>query len=210
MSDKNPDVHRFDPRLAAAYSRTENKAQQYDEWAATYDSDLVDDMGYVAHIDAGNVFMEVVPDKNSTILDVACGTGLAGQYLKSHGYTQIDGVDLSAKMLDIARDRAIYRNLMRHDFTRSFESEILYGALLCVGMFSYAVPKISDMHNVVNCVRPGGSCVITVNGAAWEDLDLGSELAAESSRHGFEVEKIIDAGYIQEQGIGSKILVIKP
>ena len=56
MSEKKPDVHRFDPRLAAAYSRTENKEQQYDEWAATYDSDLVGDMGYVAHIDAGNVF----------------------------------------------------------------------------------------------------------------------------------------------------------
>ena len=112
-------------------------------------------------------------------------------------------------MLDIARERNIYRHLFQHDFTRPFEIENLYDALLCVGMFSYAVPKISDMHNVVNCVQPGGSCVITVNGAAWDDLDLGGQLAEESSRHGFTVEKIVDAGYIQEQGIGSKILVIK-
>ena len=32
MNEKKPDVQRFDPRLAAAYSRTENKEQQYDEW----------------------------------------------------------------------------------------------------------------------------------------------------------------------------------
>ena len=209
MNDKKPNVDRFDPRLAAAYSRTENKEQQYDEWAATYDSDLVDDMGYVAHIDAGNVFMEVGPDKDCAILDVACGTGLAGQYLQSHQYTKIDGVDLSTKMLDIARERSIYRHLFQHDFTRPFESENLYDALLCVGMFSYAVPKISDMHNVVNCVHPGASCVITVNGAAWDDLELEEQLEEESSRHGFTVEKIVEAGYIREQGIGSKILVIR-
>ena len=37
----------------AAYSRTENKEQQYDEWAQTYDSDLVDDLGYVAFREVG-------------------------------------------------------------------------------------------------------------------------------------------------------------
>ena len=41
MSDKDIDTEQFDPRLAAAYARHENKEQQYDEWAASYDADLV-------------------------------------------------------------------------------------------------------------------------------------------------------------------------
>ena len=208
MPENKPELNRFDPRLAAAYSRTENKEQQYDDWASTYDADLVDDLGYVAHVDAGNVFMEIIQDRALKILDVACGTGLAGQYLRLHNYTRIDGVDLSGKMLEIARGRGIYQNLMQHDFTKPMSLESCYDALLCVGMFAYAVPKISDMHNVVNCVKPGGTCVITINGAAWEDLDLGLQVEKESSLHNFTVAQIIDAGYIQEQGIGSKILVV--
>ena len=78
MNDTKPNVHRFDNRLAAAYSKTENKEQHYDEWSKTYDSDLVDDLGYIAFKDASDIFMEVVPNQSTRILDVACGTGLAG------------------------------------------------------------------------------------------------------------------------------------
>ena len=209
MNHKKPDVERFDKRLAAAYSRTENKEQQYDEWAQTYDSDLVDDLGYVAFKDASDIFMEMVTDKNARILDVACGTGLAGAYLKARGYGHIDGADLSMEMMALANKREIYQSTWQHDFTTPAVLDHLYDAVLCVGMFSYAIPKISDMHNVVSCVSPGAVCVITVNGAAWQELDLEPEVYKEAVAHGFEIEQIREAGYIENQGIDSRVLIIR-
>ncbi len=209
MTSKKPNVDRFDNRLSAVYSRTENKEQQYDEWAATYDNDLLDDLGYVAFREAGEIFMAVVPDKNYRILDVACGTGLAGEYLKQHGYRNIDGADLSTEMMAIAGQRDVYQSTWQHDSTQSAALDDLYDAVLCVGMFSYAVPKISDMHNVVNCVKPGGVCVITVNGAAWRDLGLELEVFGEASLHGFAIEDIRIANYIENEGIDSRVLVIR-
>ena len=208
MAKDKPNLERFDKRLAAAYSRTENKEQQYDEWAQTYDSDLVDDLGYVAFREAGDIFMEFVPDRSTRILDVACGTGLAGAYLQQHGYKNVDGADLSMNMMAIANQRELYRSTWQHDFTKPASLEKSYDALLCIGMFSYAVPMITDMHNVVRCVRPGATCVITVNGAAWRDLDLEPEVYKEAARHDFTVEQIRQAGYIENQGIDSRVLVI--
>jgi SAM-dependent methyltransferase len=208
MNHKNPDVDRFDDRLAAVYSRTENKEQQYDEWAKTYDSDLLDDLGYVAFREASDIFIDVVPDRNCRVLDVACGTGLAGEYLKQHGYQNIDGVDLSGKMMAIARQREVYHATWQHDFTGPADLNELYDAVLCVGMFSYAIPKISDMHNVVNCARPGATCVITINGAAWQELELEPEVYREADLNGFTIEEIRKARYIEKEGIDSRVLVI--
>ena len=209
VKQKPPDLKRFDERLAAAYSRTDNKEKQYDDWASTYDSDLVDDLGYVAYKSAGDVFMEVAPDRHARVIDVACGTGLAGQYLKDNGYENIHGADLSAEMMAIADKRQIYLSTWQHDFTKPIKPDQLYDALLCVGMFSYAVPKISDMHNVVNCVKSGSICVITVNGAAWKDLDLELQVYQEAERSGFAIEQIKASGYIEKEGIDCRVLVIR-
>jgi len=209
MKQKPPDLQRFDDRLAAAYSRTDNKEKQYDDWASTYDSDLVDDLGYVAYRDAGDIFMEVAPNRKARVVDVACGTGLAGQYLKENGYSNIHGADLSTEMMAIAHKRQIYLSTWQHDFTKPAKLDELYDALLCVGMFSYSVPEISDMHNVVNCVKPGSVCVITVNGAAWKDLDLERQVYQEADRSGFTIEQVKESGYIEKEGIDSRVLVIR-
>ncbi len=209
MADKEINIEQFDSRLAAAYSRTVNKERQYDEWAASYDDDLVGDMQYVAYRDASDIFIERAGDQTMSILDVACGTGLVAEYLNSRGYLQIDGADFSREMLAIAQKRQVYCNLWQHDFTGAKSLDRHYDALLCVGLFSFAVPEICDMHNVVNCVKPGGLCVITVNGAAWQQLGLESAVYQEAMDHGFNIEEVITAGYIEKEGIDSRVLVIR-
>lgn len=209
MSNKDIDIDQFDPRLAAAYARKEDKEQQYDEWAARYDSDLLDDLDYVAWRDAGDIFAGLVADHSTRVLDVACGTGLAGEYLASMGYQQIDGADFSREMLARAADRGVYQALWQHDFTTPKQLTQPYDALLCVGMFSFAVPEISDLHHVVNCVKADGLCVITVNGAAWRKLQLEPEVYRQARRHGFSIEQIVEAEYIRKEGIDARVLVIR-
>ena len=209
MSKKDIDVETFDPRLAAVYRQREDKRRHYDEWARSYDTDLVDDLDYVAHRETGDLFAGQVADKSSRVLDVACGTGLVGDYLAGLGYEHIDGADFSGEMLNRAAARKVYRNLWQHDFTRPKRLEQPYDALICVGLFSFALPGIRHLHHVVECVSAGGTCLLTINGAAWRQLGLEPEVHAAAGRHGFVIEQIVEAGYIRGQDIDARVLVIR-
>ncbi len=112
-------------------------------------------------------------------------------------------------MLTIAGQRRVYRELWQHDFTRPRLPEPGYAALICVGLFSFAEPSISDLHHVVDCVRPGGLCVITVNGAAWRQLDLETVARRAALEHGFTIAEILTADYIRGQDIDARVLVIR-
>ena len=50
-------------------------------------------------------------------LDLACGTGRIGAWLKTRTSAPIDGVDLTPEMLDVARRKRIYRALTVADVT---------------------------------------------------------------------------------------------
>ena len=51
------------------------------------------------------------------VLDCGCGTGLAGEQLKSLGFTDMDGIDISANMLRQARAKGVYGDLSQVDLT---------------------------------------------------------------------------------------------
>ena len=209
MADQKFNLDKIDARLAEIYSSDENKLEKFDRWADHYESDLVEDLEYVAHIEASRIFDELVPGRSCRILDVACGTGLVGVELRMRGYDLVDGTDFSSEMLKIADQRKVYDSLFQHDFTTPLESQGRFDAVICVGMFSFNVPKILDMIHVIRAAKPEHYCVITVNGAAWRELNLGEQVEVESKRHGFTVEKIVEAGYIQNQNIDCRVLVIR-
>ena len=80
----------------------------YGEWAATYEQSVVDEMDIrlLAR-------MTAVPwERCAPVLDLACGTGRTGAWLRSKGVPVIDGVDLTREMLSAARGRGLYRNLL--------------------------------------------------------------------------------------------------
>ncbi len=209
MKDKQPDADQLDARLAAVYRGRVDKQQHYDNWAASYDADLVDDLDYVAWRAAGDLFAARVDERDQPVLDVACGTGLVGEHLRGLGFGQVDGADFSAEMLAIAEKRGVYRDLWQHDFTRRRLPQPNYAALICVGMFSFTDPAITDLHHVVNCVRPGGLCVITVNGAAWRQLGLEAGARDAAAEHGFTILETLTMDYIRGQNIDARALVIR-
>jgi SAM-dependent methyltransferase len=209
MSKKPFKMDKVDKRLSDMYTSEDNKLEKYDRWAANYEVDLVEEMNYVAHIDAARIFSECVTDKNSRVLDVACGTGLVAGELERLGYQAIDGTDFSTEMLSVSAQRKVYQRLFHHDFTQALELPGVYDALICVGLFSFSLPRITDMIHVIRAVKPNHYCVITVNGAAWRELELGKAIEKEATQHGFVIENIIKAGYIQSQDIDARVLVIR-
>ncbi|NKB77540.1 MAG: methyltransferase domain-containing protein [Gammaproteobacteria bacterium] len=209
MNASKFDIDKIDHRLSSLYSTHLDKKAKYNQWADSYDSDLVNDLDYVAHLTSSKAFSAIVTDKKSRVLDVACGTGLVGIELQKLGYQHIDGTDFSSEMIRVSRDKDVYGNLFQHDFTTPLNQPFQYDALICVGLFAFSVPPITNMIYVINAVKPGGICIITVNSAAWRELNLESAVNAQAQEHNFTIQSITQADYIRGEGIDCRILVIR-
>lgn len=85
----------------------------FDQYAGRFDQHLVNILDYqvpemIASI-ARHYYNTAAP---IDILDLGCGTGLAGEHLKSLA-SYLEGVDLSTGMLDQAREKNIYSHLVQ-------------------------------------------------------------------------------------------------
>lgn len=83
----------------------------FDNFAATYDETLE---RLNPQITAE--FLRQYGAVKGTVLDLGCGTGLAAQALKTAD-SIFDGADISAKMLEAARRKGVYRSLYQADVT---------------------------------------------------------------------------------------------
>lgn len=87
----------------------------YSQWAPSYEATVLDLMdrrllarlGSVRWTDTGRA------------LDLACGTGRVGAWLKNAGVARIDGIDFAAPMLAQARAKDVYEHLTLGDITAS-------------------------------------------------------------------------------------------
>ncbi|MEO0683020.1 MAG: methyltransferase domain-containing protein, partial [Pseudomonadota bacterium] len=82
----------------------------YDDWAASYEAE-VGEQGYATPGRCADALKHCADDMSAPVLDFGCGTGLSGLALKLAGFETIDGVDLSAEMLEGARSKNVYRHL---------------------------------------------------------------------------------------------------
>jgi len=87
----------------------------FDKYAPEFDSHLVDVLQYAVPAKMHTLIVETGA-RFSRILDLGCGTGLAAPYFASFG-ANLTGVDLSPKMLEKARERALYDRLYEAEAT---------------------------------------------------------------------------------------------
>ena len=94
------------PRSDAGYVR-----HLFDQFSADYDTRMIRQLAYAGPqilLDLADI---VMPGRESlSILDLGCGTGLAGAVFKPLA-SRLDGVDLSPAMIEKARARGIYDHL---------------------------------------------------------------------------------------------------
>ena len=110
---------------------TEEIMKYYDKWSEKYDKDMVD-LNYTGPKETVDVLKKYVTNKNIKILDAGCGTGRVGIELKKFGYTNIDGLDLSKKLLDLV-PKGYYKKLEQIDLNKFIASnDNSYDAILCV------------------------------------------------------------------------------
>ena len=142
----------------------------YDDWSQQYDEDLTDEWGYIAPQLAVPALIEMCPDRASTIIDLGCGTGLVGVQLKNAGYTVFDGTDISQGMLDKARDKGIYRDLIRADLTNPIPfPDNSYDAAMCIGSMGAGHIDASHVPEMLRIIKPGSPLIIHTNQAYYKE-----------------------------------------
>jgi SAM-dependent methyltransferase len=132
----------------------------YGEWVRTYEHTVYDEMD-LRLLDR---LRSVDWSAAASVLDLACGTGRIGAWLRSrlpaHSRAAIDGVDLTPEMLAVARSRNIYRTLTLADVTATGLPAATYD--LCTqSLADEHLPDLRPLYaEVARVAKPGAAFVL--------------------------------------------------
>ncbi|MCA0872097.1 methyltransferase domain-containing protein [Seohaeicola saemankumensis] len=166
----------FLDRVYAARTAAETRAL-YDAWSASYDAEI-SAQGYVTPGRCAEALRAHMSDPTQPILDFGCGTGLSGLALALAGFTTLDGVDLSAEMLEGARAKGVYRDLTRIEADQPLRhAPGTYAAIAAIGVIGAGAAPISVFDTLMEGLAAGGLLVFSFNDHALQDPANVAKLA---------------------------------
>ncbi len=176
MSDRENKAEKL---LKGAYrlQTPEDNVSYYRTFAADYDGVFVNDMGYVYAKAVAACYRRHAADADVPIADIGCGTGAVAEALDP--VPQIDGFDISAEMIDVARAKGIYRAFYEVDLTADLDPlPNGYGAVLSAGTFTHGHLGPDALESLLRIGRPGSLFCIGINSAHFEKQGFGRLLDA--------------------------------
>ncbi len=148
-------------RAPAAFVR-----QLFDDYAGRFDRELVQRLDYRAPALLRETWNTLRRPAPNTILDLGCGTGLAGEAFADLG-AAIDGVDLSAQMLLRAEARGCYRRLIEADLDTAL-ADTAAGSVdlvLAADVLVYIGDLAPVLAGIARVLVPGGTALFTLEAA---------------------------------------------
>lgn len=139
----------------------------FDQYAETFDSALVDKLGYRAPW----LLRDVLDGRRfGRVMDLGCGTGLAGEAFRPAA-DWLEGCDLSAGMLAQAQAKGVYDHLFKADLAALDLAAQPYDLIIAADVFVYvgALERIAAW--CAGSLAPGGVLAFTVE-TAGEDTPV--------------------------------------
>lgn len=137
--------------------------EQYDGMADKYDKYL-EVLGYPDPDSVTEAIERVcqIP-KDAKINDFGAGTGLIADVLAKRGYTHIDGCDASQKMLDLAKEKGIMKDmrciyLCKQQIPEEWKG--VYDVVCSAGLMTFDHCDSSVLEEKYSVLRPGGAGII--------------------------------------------------
>ncbi|MEM1199023.1 MAG: class I SAM-dependent methyltransferase [Pseudomonadota bacterium] len=202
-----------DALLARAYEleTPDDSLALYRDWADTYDDHLEQGLSYLSPKGVAAIFAEYVDDLGVHILDVGCGTGLAGMAAVGRGFKNLDGLDISPEMLEQARKKGIYSALIQGDLTGALEiADHTYNAAISSGTFTHAHVGAVAFDEIFRILKPGAVFACTVNAEVWVENGFGPKIRELTGRGVMHVLEIRPGAYFKgEDAVGRYIVFQK-
>ena len=154
----------------------------FDDYAAKFESHLVNALKYRAHDVLYRNLKEIIED-DLDILDLGCGTGLMGELLKPHA-EKLTGIDISSKIIEEARAKNVYDQLYQSDLNEFLQANTAnFDLVSATDVLIYMGDLSKAFLNVYKALRKGGYFCFTV-----EKLDAGEYFLNKTLRYSHSVE----------------------
>jgi predicted TPR repeat methyltransferase len=143
----------------------------FDGYADRFDSHLVARLQYRTPEALVDFLVRHIaqPPGGWEVLDLGCGTGLAGAAIAPFAHS-LSGVDLSANMLQKAGERGIYQRLVKQDLLPMMRAEpaASFDLIIAADVFVYLGNLADIMREAKRLLRPCGAFAFSVEALAQE------------------------------------------
>ncbi len=182
----------------------------YDEWAATYDAELISN-GYASPARVAAALATWAGDRSQPLLDYGCGTGLSGEALAAAGFTVIDGADPSDRMLAAAEAKGVYRTLVHLDLDAPrppFPSGS-YAIVTAIGVIGPGAAPLDLFDPLVDLIEPGGLFGLSLNDHALEDPRFPAKIGEHVDGRRLTIEFEERGPHLPGLGVQSTVYVLR-
>ena len=183
--------------------------QAYDQWADSYDVDI-EQQQYCTPARVAAALARHLEDNTTPVLDFACGTGLSGQALHNAGFSCIDGIDLSEKMLSKARDKGVYRSLAPCEADAPFKATTEeHRAITAAGAIGVGAAPIECLSQAFDHLPSGGLLCLSLNDHTLEDPRYEAVIADAVADGTVEVLESEYGEHLPQINLGARVYVIR-
>lgn len=133
----------------------------FDQYAPKFDDSLVNRLAYNVPALLDAAIRAAHPGRFPSVIDLGCGTGLMGEKLRPL-CDHLEGYDISAGMLRIARDKAVYDRLVKADLQAlAYEGEWV-DLITAADVFMYIGELEKVVATAASMLREGGVFAFSV------------------------------------------------
>ena len=166
------------PGLDAAYAlkTPDDNRALYAGWAETYDETFAAAMDFLMPNHVVRIFSDL--GGAGPVLDAGAGTGQVAAVFAAQGLRDIDAVDLSPEMLDVAGGKGLYRHRLVADLTQPlpFDSGI-YNGVVSSGTFTHGHVGPETLDELMRVAAPGARFVLTVKTEHFEERGFDAKFS---------------------------------
>ena len=173
----------------------------FDSFAASFDSKLTKLQYRAPALVAEMLSGSDAETTSLDVLDAGCGTGLCGPLVAQYA-RRLVGVDLSERMIEQARARDVYDELVKGELTAYLgNSTGAFDVIVSADTLVYFGPLEAVVAAAESALRPGGRLVFTVEELVGARGDLGYSLSS-SGRYCHSrqyLERVLDDAGLQSE-----------
>tara|TARA_A100001388_G_C28608026_1_gene421423 strand:- start:107 stop:733 length:627 start_codon:yes stop_codon:yes gene_type:complete len=183
---------------------TDEVMKYYDEWGKgnKYNQDMAD-WNYTGPKETVEVFKKYAFNKNISIFDAGCGSGLVGLELKKFGYKHFHGADLSQKLLDTI-PKNLYQKLIKIDLNKPIDiNNNFFDAIMCVGTFTFGHVKPQALDEFIRITKSNGLICFTINEGIYEEYGFDKKIETLKKNNKWKEIEFFKSNYIASKDVNA-------
>jgi predicted TPR repeat methyltransferase len=171
-------------RAAVTHSNTPEQPPEgfvqelFDRYAGYYDAQMREGIDYQVPVQLHRCFKDHADysPKSLTLIDLGCGTGLAGELFRAEA-KQLRGIDLSSEMLALAAQKNIYDDLHHGDIVDALEelTPSSIDAFVAADVLGYLGDLAPLFEKVKSTLKPEGFWVFSIE-PGQKDYELSEQI----------------------------------